>query len=255
MAGVNVEPVTGGAGVASRQGAARTSRFRQTWWSRLQARRIHLWLALVGKGLFRLRLEVEGLEHLPSGESLIVAAAPHRSWIDPFLIMLALPALPRVYFVAAADTAGARWWKRLAIEIAGGMAPVSTTGALNRDGLQTSLDILACGNRLGIFPEGWGNNAAPFEVLPLKRGTAFLSEHAGRRVLPVALSGTTDLYRGATLRVRVCPPLEALPPGADRNAEQRFVEELRSVLQDAIPLPLDQPAAGKKRWRWLNSLI
>ena len=32
-------------------------------------------------------------------------------------------------------------------------------------------------------------------------------------MLPVALAGTTDLWRGKTLRVRIAPPLDALPLG------------------------------------------
>src|SRR5215208_7011260 len=100
-------------------------RFRPTFWSALQARRIKLWLTLVGKGLLRFNIEVEGLQHVPRGEPLIVAAAPHRNWIDPFLILQALPPLPRTYFLAA-DTPGNRWWKRILIDLAGGMVPVAT---------------------------------------------------------------------------------------------------------------------------------
>src|SRR5512134_4001492 len=64
------------------QGGANVRRFRPTLWSALQARRIKLWLALVGLGLFRFKIEVEGLEHMPRGEPLIIAAAPHRNWVD-----------------------------------------------------------------------------------------------------------------------------------------------------------------------------
>jgi 1-acyl-sn-glycerol-3-phosphate acyltransferase len=234
---------------------ATTRRFRRSFLSDLQARRIRLWLSLVGKGILRLRVEVEGLEHIPAGEPLIVAAAPHRNWIDPFLLLLVFPALPRLYFVAAADTPGNRWWKRLAIEIAGGMAPVSSRGALNREGLETSLAILDGGNRLGIFPEGWGNTGASLDVLPLKRGVAFLSEHSGCRVLPVGISGATDLWRGATLRVRIAPPLAALSAGADRTIEQAFVDRLREILIETVPETPPEPASGKKPWRWLTRML
>ena len=40
-------------------------RFRPTRWSAFQAWRIKLWLSLLGMGLFRLRIEVEGIEHIP----------------------------------------------------------------------------------------------------------------------------------------------------------------------------------------------
>jgi 1-acyl-sn-glycerol-3-phosphate acyltransferase len=229
-------------------------RFRPTWWSALQARRIKLWLALVGKGLLRLNIEVEGLELVPRGEPLIVAAAPHRNWIDPFLILQALPPLPRTYFLAAADTTGNRWWKRVLIDIAGGMVPVATKGQLNRDGLALALAILEHGNRVGIFPEGWGPKPDP-EIMPLKRGVAFISQHSGCRVLPVALAGTTELWRGKTLRIRIAPPVDALPTGANRHEEQTYVDGLRAVLQDILPPEPPEPADGKKPWRWLTRAL
>ena len=235
-------------------GRLRADRFRPTLWSALQARRIKLWLTLVGKGLLRFNLEVEGLELVPRGEPLIVAAAPHRSWIDPFLVLQILPPLPRTYFLAAADTTGNRWWKRMAIELAGGMVPVATRGQLNREGLELALAILEGGNRVGIFPEGWGPKPDP-EIMPLKRGVAFISLHSGRRVLPVALAGATDLWRGKTLRVRIAPPLDALPQGANRQEEQTYVDTLRVVLQDALPPEPPEPPDGKKPWRWLTKVL
>ena len=232
----------------------RAERFRRTVWSALQARRIKLWLTLVGKGLLRINIEVEGLELVPRGEPLIVAAAPHRNWIDPFLILQVLPPLPRTYFLAAADTVGNRWWKRLFIELAGGMVPVATRGQLNRDGLELALGILERRNRVGIFPEGWGEKPDP-EIMPLKRGVAFISQHSGRRVLPVALAGATDLWRGKTLRVRIAPPLDALPSGANRHEQQAYVDDLRAVLLAAVPPEPEEPLDGKKPWRWLTKAI
>jgi 1-acyl-sn-glycerol-3-phosphate acyltransferase len=233
---------------------AYANRFRPTFWSAFQARRIKLWLALLAARLFRFTIEVEGLERVPAGEPLIVAAAPHRSWIDPFLVLTVLPPLPRTYFLAAIGTAGDRRWKRIAMQLAGGMVPVETRGSLNREGLELALTILAQGNRIGIFPEGWGDKPDP-EVMPLKRGVAFISEHSGRRVLPVALAGAKDLWRGKTLRVRIAPPLDALPPGADRNEEQEFVDRLRQALTHATPPEPPLPAGGRKPWRWLTKLL
>jgi 1-acyl-sn-glycerol-3-phosphate acyltransferase len=250
------EETTSPTPVAEKRGddRSRAGRFRPTVWSALQARRIKLWLALVGTGLLRLNIEVQGLEHVPRGEPLIVAAAPHRNWIDPLLILRVLPPLPRTYFLAAADTTGNQWWKRVLIGLAGGMVPVATRGQLNRDGLELALAILAQGNRVGIFPEGWGPKPDP-EIMPLKRGVAFISEHSGCRVLPVALAGTTDLWRGKTLRVRIAPPLTALPPGANRHEEQTYVDDLRAILQDALPPEPPEPADGKKPWRWLTRAL
>ena len=73
---------------------------------------------------------------------------------------------------------------------------------------------------------------------------------AGRNV-----SGTLELWRGATLRVRIAPPLDALTPGADRNEEQVFVDRLREVLTAIVPPQPPPPPSGKKPWRWLTHLI
>ena len=91
--------------------------------------------------------------------------------------------------------------------------------------------------------------------MPLRRGVAFISQHSGCRVLPIALGGTTDLWRGKTLRVRIAPPLDALPQGANRQEEQIYVENLRVVLQDALPLEPAEPPDGKKPWRWLTRIL
>ena len=234
-------------------GGATGRRFRPTLGSAVQAWRIKLWLACVGKGLFRFRIEVAGLEHLPPGEPLIVAAAPHRSWIDPLLVLIALPTLPRPYFLSAAGVRSDRWWRRLALRLVGGMAPVERTGHLNREGLELALAILAHGNRVGIFPEGWVGTRDP-DIQPLKRGVAFLSQHSGCRVLPVSLAGTTELWRGKTLRVGIAPPLPALAPGASRVEEQAYVDRLQTTLQEVLPAPPPEPVNGKKPWRWLTHL-
>jgi 1-acyl-sn-glycerol-3-phosphate acyltransferase len=250
-------PVSSGSPDAARhlRGVA-VRRFRPSLIATLQARRIRLWLALAGKGLLRLKVEVAGLEHVPRGEPLIVAAAPHRNWIDPFLLLLILPPTPRLYFVGSADASSNRWWKRVAIELAGGMVPVSTTerGKLNRDGLELSLAILEAGSRVGIFPEGWVNGSAT-EIEPLRRGVAFLSQQSGRRVLPVALAGTKELWRGKTLRACIAPPLDALERDANRREEQAYVDRLREVLQASLPPAPADPASGKKPWRWLTGLM
>ena len=228
-------------------------RFRPTLWSALQARRIKLWLTLLGKGLFRFRIDVEGLQHIPAGEPLIVAAAPHRNWIDPLLILSVLPPLPRNYFLSAVGVRSDQRWRQALLHIAGGMVPVERTGQLNREGLALALRILAQGNRVGIFPEGWEATTDP-AILPLKRGVAFLSEHSGRRVLPVSLAGTSELWRGKTLRVRIAPPLPALAAGANRVEAQVFVDRLRAVLQVVAPPPPPEPADGQKPWLWLTKV-
>jgi 1-acyl-sn-glycerol-3-phosphate acyltransferase len=224
--------------------------------SRIQARLARRLLLVLGRGLFRLHFQFRGLENVPSGEPLIVAAAPHRNWIDPFLIVLALPPQPRIYFLGSAEGMFDTWWKRAVLAALGGVVPVSTAGQLNRQALDLSLEILAADYRLGLMPEGWGQEARPAtEIQPIRRGVAFLSEHSGRRVLPVGLAGTQELWRGKTLHLQVGPPLPALAAGATRAQQNAYAAELEQSLCRILPPQPPEPEDGRKPWPWLTRLL
>ena len=51
-----------------------------------------------------LRVRVEGTENLPDGGYVAVCAL-HRSWVDPLLLVRALPTEPRVWFMGSGPTA------------------------------------------------------------------------------------------------------------------------------------------------------
>ena len=233
-----------------------TPGYRPTRLTRLQARIVRRLLYLIGGGIFRLRFQFRGLEHVPPGEPLVIAAAPHRNWIDPFLIVMALPLRPRIYFLGSAEGMFDTWWKRAVLAAVGGVVPVSTSGQLNREGLETSLAILAADQRLGIFPEGWSQeHQPPAEIRPIRRGVAFLAERSGCRVLPVALAGSRELWRGKTLRLQVSAPLEPPPPGSTRAEETAYADRLTAALRAALPPLPPEPPDGHKPWPWLTRLL
>jgi 1-acyl-sn-glycerol-3-phosphate acyltransferase len=209
----------------------------------------------IGTRLFGFRIEVSGRENVPAGQPLIVAGGPHRNWVDGFLLLVALPPQPRVVFLASENVSD-RWWKRLLVRLAGGFQPVSTTSALNREALDAALLVLARGDRLGIFPEGWDHLDGPLrEIGPFRRGLAFVAQQSGCCVLPVSLAGSKPLWRGKTLRVRIGPPLDPTPKDAGKAAQQVWSDALRAALQELIPPePLEIPL-HRRRWPWLTDLF
>jgi 1-acyl-sn-glycerol-3-phosphate acyltransferase len=224
--------------------------------SRIQARVGRRLLSVIGRRLFGFKFDLRGLEHVPPGEPVIVAAAPHRGWIDSFLIIIALPPSPRVYYLGSAQAMFNRWWKRAILGLMGGVVPVSSLGQLNREGLETSLTILNNGGSLGVFPEGWGHlDDDPNQIGEFKRGVAFLSQRSGRRVLPVGLAGTNQLWRGKTLTLQVGPPLDALDPKAGKAEQQAFTNQIRAAIQSVAPPPAAEPAGNKRVWQWLTRLL
>jgi 1-acyl-sn-glycerol-3-phosphate acyltransferase len=209
----------------------------------------------IGTRLFGFRIEVSGRENVPAGEALIVAGGPHRNWVDGFLLLVALPPQPRLVFLASENVSD-RWWKRVLVRLAGGFESVSTTSVLNREALEAALRVLARGDRLGVFPEGWDHLEGPMrEIGEFRRGLAFIAQQSGRRVLPVALAGSKPLWRGKTLRVRIGPPLDPPPMNAGKAAQQTWSDALRATLQELIPPEPPEIPFARRRWPWLTDLF
>ena len=223
--------------------------------TQLQAHVVTSAVRFIGSRIFGFCFEVSGLEHVPAGEPLIVAGGPHRNWVDGFLLLIALPAEPRVTFLAS-ENAFNRWWRRLILWLTGGVERVSTTSALNRDALAGALRVLTRDDRLGIFPEGWDHMDDPVrEIGELRRGIAYIAQQSGRRVLPVALAGAKPLWRGKTLRVRIGPPVPPPPATARKEEQQAWSNELRAVLQGLLPAEPPEIPVPERRWNWLTTWL
>ncbi|MGH2615213.1 MAG: lysophospholipid acyltransferase family protein [Thermomicrobiales bacterium] len=220
-----------------------------------QARFVKRGVQCIGTRLLGFHIEIVGLENVPAGEPLLVAAGPHRNWVDGFLLLIALPPLPRMLFLASENVFD-RPWRRLLLRLVGGVEPVSTTSMLNREALQSALDVLERGDRLGTFPEGWYHLDEPMrEIGTVRRGPAFIAQQSGCRVLPVALAGAKPLWRGKTLRVRIGAPLDPPPANAGKTEQQAWSDELREVLQGLIPPEPPQVPVELRQWPWLTDLF
>lgn len=224
------------------------------------ARAFQTWVAvtgirLVARNIFRLRVEITGREQVPRGEPMIVAGGPHRNWSDGFLMLYAMPNLPRIVFLGS-ENAQSSWWRRLALWLTGAFQPVSTTSALNREALEAGIQVLARGERLGIFPEGWDHMSDPArEIGELRRGVAFMAEHSQRRVLPISLAGTSDLWRGKTLRVHIGTPVSPPPPGSSKATQLTWSESLRATLQAQQPAEPPTLPLQEREWPWLTTWL
>jgi 1-acyl-sn-glycerol-3-phosphate acyltransferase len=165
---------------------------------------------LIAVPLVRLsfRFQVEGRENVPRTGNYIVIGN-HLNWLDEFAILLLFPIEPRLHFLADPTllvTRKFQWWL---IRTTGGYVPV----VRERHG-DTALfhhvdHCLEVGGAVAIFPEG---NYGPKEgeLMPFKKGFAHFAIKAGVPVIPVALSGTKDLWFRKRIRVIIGKPL---PPG------------------------------------------
>jgi 1-acyl-sn-glycerol-3-phosphate acyltransferase len=164
---------------------------------------------MIGIPLLRLgfQFEVSGRENIPRTGNYVVIAN-HLNWLDEFTLLYLFPAEPRLHFLADPTilvTRKFQWWL---VRTTGGYVPV-VRGRRGDQTLFRHVDrALAIGGAVAIFPEG---NYGPEEgeLLPFHKGFAHFAIKAGVPVVPVALSGTKDLWFRKRIRVIVGPAIPA----------------------------------------------
>jgi 1-acyl-sn-glycerol-3-phosphate acyltransferase len=145
------------------------------------------------------RFQVEGLSNVPRGTNYVVIAN-HLNWLDEFALLMLLPAEPRLHFLANPTILVTRKVQWFLVRSTGGFVPV----VQERHGdvaLFRHVDrCLEIGGAVAIFPEG---NYGPTEgeLMPFKKGFAHFAIKAKVPVVPVALSGTKDLWFRKKIRV------------------------------------------------------
>jgi 1-acyl-sn-glycerol-3-phosphate acyltransferase len=206
-------------------------------------------LRLIAVPLLRLcfRFSVEGRENIIRAENYIVIAN-HLNWLDEFAILLLFPVEPRLHFLADPTllvTRKVQWW---IIRTTGGYVPV----VRERHGDKTLFHhvdhCLEVGGAVAIFPEG---NYGPKEgeLMPFKKGFAHFAIKAKVPVVPVALSGTKDLWFRKRIRMVIGKPL--LTEGHDPAS---LTEAAFQRIQGLMP-PYQEPAGRKLLRRQLTHLF
>ena len=204
---------------------------------------------LVALPLLRLffRFQVEGDENIPRSGNYIVIAN-HLNWLDEFALLMLFPVEPRLHFLA--DPTGLvkrrfQWWL---IRTTGGYVPV----VRERHGdpaLYRHVDrCLEVGGAVAMFPEG---NYGPKEgeMMPFKKGFAHFAIKAGVPVVPVALSGTKDLWFRKPVRVIIGRPIA--PAGHDPGSLTQIGFE---AIKRMLPAYSERPGPRFLR-RWLTNLF
>jgi 1-acyl-sn-glycerol-3-phosphate acyltransferase len=204
---------------------------------------------LVGVPILRLlfRFDVEGRENIPRSGNYVVIAN-HLNWLDEFTLLYLFPVEPRLHFLADPTilvTRKFQWWL---VRTTGGYVPV----VRERHGDQTLFrhvdHALEVGGAVAIFPEA---NYGPQEggLLPFHKGFAHFAIKAGVPVVPVALSGTKDLWFRKRIRVVIGQPIPTAGQDAEGLTKLAF-ERMRQLM----PVYSD-PGGRKPLRRWLTHLF
>ena len=221
---------------AKRPDAGSVGRFRY-WFSTIAMR--------VAVGAY-LRLRVEGREHLPDGPALL--CFNHQSWVDPFVVIAALPARPDLLFFGPkeADMRVGRKNRLIAWSQRGIPFRPDKRGLVE---VARRVDsFFAQGGRLAIAPEG-RIHAGERVVLPFDDGAAYFAVRAGVPVVPIAILGVSWLRFGGTVRVRIGVPIPVVPGRATRDAVEAMTDATYRALLDLVADGRDREPPGPfGRW-------
>ena len=232
-------------------------------------------LRLVGRfilfGLFRFRIATSGQERLPRDGGYLVIGAAHRGWMDPFLVIHALPLEPRAWFLGSAPSTFTTRWREVLIHRLGGLLPVWRGGLGVEQHVEAARAVTRNGAVFAQMPEGTVSGPAG-RIGPFRNGAALIALRTGAPIVPLAMAGTEELYLGRRMASEVLEPTSArallgdtwdgtLPPEGSREElelARRLTSQFEAVLGPAVERlhpgtvdPADHPRRLKRRLTWL----
>ena len=202
-------------------------------------------LIRLGLRLGRIRVALEGTEHVPDLPAVIVASN-HLSVTDPALICVSVEQLVRrrVRYMAKAE---AFEWPLLGplMSTYGGFAVHRDRP--DREAYRMAREVLRSGDWLGLAPEGTRSRTGTLGEP--KPGVALLALRTGAPILPVGISGTERLWPvggrfprpGTTVAVRFGPLIRPREPGGSGSAGPGHesvaaaTEELMARIAELLP--------------------
>jgi 1-acyl-sn-glycerol-3-phosphate acyltransferase len=226
----------------------------------------------------RFRVAVDGLEHLPRdgrgrpAGGWIAAGLPHRTWIDPFLLWMVLPAEPRLVFFGDARTMARSPFRRWVVRRVGGILPIPSHGGPRTFEIHAAAagSALAAGAVFCLFPEA-GPAVPPEAARPLAAGIGYIALRSDAPVVPVVIGGNHELYLGRRLVVRIGAPvtwrtLAGTPDAAvpdegsheERELAHRIAAALHTATADAVArahTDTESAPGSRKRWTGLTTLF
>lgn len=218
-----------------------------------------------------MRIETSGQDHLPARGGYVVIAAAHRGWIDPFVVLHALPAEPRVWFLGSGPSTFTSRLRERLIHRLGGLLPVWRGGVGIEAHVASARAVIANGAVFAQMPEGTVSGP-PGRIGPFRNGAALIALRTGAPIVPIAMAGTEELYIGRRIASRVLPATSArsllgeawdgrLPPEGSREEldlartlTAAFEALLGPAVEQLFPPTVDPPTRRRRlreRLTWL----
>jgi 1-acyl-sn-glycerol-3-phosphate acyltransferase len=178
------------------------------------------------------RFQVEGRENIPTDRNYVLIAN-HLNWLDSFAILAIFPMEPRVHFLGDTTLLVTHKVQWALVKAVAGFIPVNRQARPDTLLFQHVNKCLERGGVVAIYPEG-NYGPAEGELTPFKKGFAHFAVENNVPVLPVAISGTQDLWLRKRVRLIIGRPIEGTGHSVDSLvgiAEARM-RELLPCYQD-----------------------
>ena len=234
-------------------------------------------LGFLARFVFAIRVEVRGRENLPHDDhgrpagGWIASPIPHVSWSDPFVLALAMPAEPRLIFLAAGDAVFRTAFRRLLFGTIGGVIPVwpKGRGSAFAAHVEAAQAVIRGGAVFAIYPESARYHPPPTESRTIEPGIGYIALRTGAPIVPIILGGTDELHRGRRIVVDVQPAMTAaqlagLAEGAvveagsraERDAAHRIADALNALTYPQVVAAAAEArayhASIRRTWPWLT---
>jgi len=174
---------------------------------------------------------LDGAENIPRSGGYILVSN-HINWKDPPWIEFALGRAIRYMGKRELFETPVIGFALRAI----GAFPVRR-GEVDRGALQMALAVIAAGQPLGFFPEGHRSESG--QLIRGRPGIAYVAQHSGAPIVPLAVSGTRRARLGAFWRrdilFSVGPPFRASDRGATPNDQQAVADAIMRRVAALLP--------------------
>lgn len=223
-------------------------------------------------GLLRFRIRADGRHLLPARGGYILMGAAHRGWMDPFLVLHALPATPRAWFLGSAASTFSSRWREWLIRRVGGLLPVWRGGVGIDQHVRSARAVLDAGGVFVQMPEGTVSGP-PGRIGPFRTGAALIALRTGALIVPFAMAGTDELYLGRRMASRILAPTsiagllgegwDGVVPGAGtreeialaRRVSDALAVRLGPVVEELQAWTVDPPGHPRRLRRRLTWLL
>ncbi len=186
--------------------------------------------AIVFKTLFKLK--VEGLKNLPKKTNFIIIAN-HSSFLDPLLIMVAVPR--KIYCIASRYLYRVPWLKWFLRK---------TRAFPTGNSTEKAVSLLIQNKNVGLFPEG--KCSLDGSLGQFRRGASLLALKTGRPIVPCAILGayealpkTARFPKFLPIRVKIGKPKYLLKQFED-VIEDIYLQDGILKLRNSIKEMLDE---------------